>query len=282
MKAVQNDELGQSIAGLEPPRARTAFRSGLRSALLSTAASEWFAGGAAPRSRIRFGFAFAPRLVLATAVIAATALSASGVVAASSLPGDAIYPVKLAFEGVELALARDEVATVETLARQTDRRLDELERVATQRPEAAPTASASYRETAQRFRQVLDTLRAASSEKKNDRALKIADAATRKHVEVLVSIKQRHASPGIEEALERAKELEGRAKDESHEERDGDGARDEQRDNASTAPSKNRSGSDGPGQTQDHSDEDEEDGVDENDDANGDDKEDDNDEDDDD
>lgn len=282
MKTFQDDELGRTIAGLEPPRARTPFRSGLRSALLSTAASEWSAVGAAPRSRIRFGFAFAPRLVLATAVIAATALSASGVVAASSLPGDAIYPVKLALEGVELALARDEVATVETLARQTDRRLDELERVAAQRPEAAPTASASYRETAQRFRQVLDTLRAASSEKKNDRALKIADAATRKHVEVLVSIQQRHASPGIEEALERAKELQGRTKDQPREEREGDGARDEQRDNASTAPSKNRSGSDGPGQTQDRSDEDDEDGDDEtDDDAKGDDAEDNNDEDDD-
>jgi hypothetical protein len=215
-------------------------------------------------------FAFAPRLVLATVVIAATALSAGGAVAASSLPGDAIYPVKLAFEGVELALARDEVATVETLARQTDRRLDELERVAMQRPEAAPTANASYRETAQRFQHVLDTLRAASSDEKNDRALKIADAATRKHVEVLVSIKARHASPGIEQALERAKELEGRTKDQPREGRDGDGARDAQRDNASTAPSKNHSGAELPGQTQDR-DEDDEDGDDREDDNDGDD-----------
>jgi hypothetical protein len=276
LKVFQNDdELGRTIAGLEPPRARAPFRSGLRSALLSTAVSEWSAVTARPRSGVRYGFAFAPRLVLATAVIAATVLSASGAVAASSLPGDAIYPVKLGFEAVELALARDEVATVETLARQTDRRLDELERVATQRPEAAPTASASYQETAQRFRQVLDTLRAVSSEKKNDRALAIADAATRKHVEVLVSIQQRHASPGIEEALERAKELQGRAKDESREGRDGDGTRQEPRD-TSTAPSKNRFGAESPGPAQNLSAEDEGD-DDEDDDAMDDDEDEDND-----
>lgn len=232
MKArFEEDELGEAIASVDAPPARDAFRSGLRSALLTAAASEWSEPRPAPRPTL----SWAPRFAVSLAVIVAVAFGATGAAAASSLPGDTTYPVKLAFEQVEFALALDDAARVEVLTRQADRRLDELNRVAEQRPQSAPMASASYQVTVEKFQAAVDALRAAPADEKHDRALEVADAAAQKHVEVLEAIQRRSDAPGIEKALEQAREL-GRHTKDTDKKRD-DKGKDDDRNLAPSAPS---------------------------------------------
>ena len=103
------DDLARSIGEVESPTARDGFRASLRERLVASAAAEW---PSARRARpAGFSF-FAPRYALAAALVLAVALGA-GAAAASSLPGDPAYPLKLAFEEVELATAtRDRKSVV--------------------------------------------------------------------------------------------------------------------------------------------------------------------------
>ena len=210
-------ELGGFISTVEHPRARGKFRADLRRALVATATSEW----STPRTPAASGrFAWlatsplaAPRYALAFAVMVLAIFSASGVAAASSLPGDPTYSLKVAYEQVELALATDDAAKVEVLARQADRRLDELNRVAASRPDQAPTASDSYRETVARFEAAVLALRSAKAGDREDRAVDVAVTAAEKHIAVLEAIRARHETPGLDNALQQAQDLERKAKD---------------------------------------------------------------------
>jgi hypothetical protein len=125
----------------------------------------------------------------------------------------------MAFEQVELALAADDAAKVEVLARQADRRLDELNKVAASRPEQAPTASEAYRETVARFEEALLALKGAAPEDKEAAAVDVAVTAAEKHVAVLEAIKARHDTEDVNSALEQAKDLEQKAKDKKDEDR---------------------------------------------------------------
>ncbi len=211
----EDDELASAIARVSAPRSRDAFRSGLRSALLEAAANEWSERGYPAPDRPALAFAW--RVVLAGLVVFAMGSGATGAAAATSLPGDAVYPVKLALENVELSFARNDVAKVEVLARQADRRLDELNTVWTTRPESLPSANASYQSTVQRFQAAVDALKSAAAgandKDKQDEALDVAEAAADKHVGVLEDIRSRSNGPAIEKSLEQAKELEKSTKD---------------------------------------------------------------------
>ncbi|HYY54151.1 MAG TPA: DUF5667 domain-containing protein [Candidatus Dormibacteraeota bacterium] len=206
-------ELGGFISTVEHPRPRDKFRRELRRALVATAASEWSSQPAAPKSRLSFPGFVAPRYVLAFAVLMLAVLSAGGVAAASSLPGDVTYALKMAYEQVELALASDDAARVEILARQADRRLDELNKVTASRPEQAPTASDAYRETVAKFEDAVLALKGAAPEDKESAALDVAVTAAEKHIAVLEAIKARNDSEEVDNALEQARDLEQTAKD---------------------------------------------------------------------
>ena len=234
MKAhLEDDKLIETIVSVDRPRPREAFRTGLRSALLITAAEEWRAPA---RTAPRFTLAFAARYVVAAAVVLAVALGTTGFATAASLPGDATYGVKLAYEQVELALASDDTAKLDVLARQADRRLDELNKVSGQRPEMAPSASVAYQQTLAKFQAAVDALNAAEPAERSDAALDRAEAEAEKHIEVLEAIKERHDTPGIENALQGAHELQRHTKSKDGR-RDGD-QRDEPRkgDDQNVAP----------------------------------------------
>jgi hypothetical protein len=69
------------------------------------------------------------RGVLYASLVAALAASAAGAAAAESLPGDALYPVKLQFEEIRLQIAPPAMRA-DLMAISLDERLDELEALA--------------------------------------------------------------------------------------------------------------------------------------------------------
>ena len=218
------EDLADAISTVEAPRARKRFRTDLRRALIATAASEWTATSQPQSQRRRPWVALpssaAPRYALAFAVVMLAIFTAGGVAAASSLPGDVTYSLKLAYEEVELTLASDDAARVEVLARQADRRLEELNQVSASRPEQAPTASAAYLETVAKFEAAVVALKGAAPADKEDAAVDVAVTAAEKHIAILEQLKARHDTPGIDNALQQAKELEQKAKDKKRDDED--------------------------------------------------------------
>ena len=232
-----DQELGGFIATVEHPKARAAFGVELRKALVATAQSEW----SAPKAQTRRAPFALPGLVplryaLAVAVMVLAVVSAGGVAAASSLPGDPAYTLKLAYEQIELAVAGDDAAKVEVLARQADRRLDELNKVAGSRPEQAPTAADAYRDTVAKFEAAVLALKGAAPEDKEAAAVDVAITAAEKHVAVLEAIKARHDTEDVDSALQQAKDLEQKAKDKQRDDRGNSPGRERQSPNPRTTP----------------------------------------------
>jgi hypothetical protein len=185
---------------LERPMMRDAFRAELRGRLLEEAVVLL-----APRPR-RSLFSAWLRPALAAAVIAVVALGSATSVAASSLPGDALYGVKRGAEEVRLALAFDDLARMQLLAELADRRLSELAEIARQRPTAARTATSEYAQAVERFTNALDKLRDADSGAKGAMAQELADAARQKHIAVLGALKpflSPDAHPALDEVIEK-------------------------------------------------------------------------------
>lgn len=110
--------LGAHLAVVLPTQAPPAFRARLQAELQRSAPS-------ARRPRAR---ALVPRLaglLAAVVLMAATAVVAS----ASSLPGDALYPVKRVVEDARIALARSGAARVSLYLSLSDVRLSEIDRL---------------------------------------------------------------------------------------------------------------------------------------------------------
>lgn len=214
MRAPEHDDLEAAISGLGQPRPRAEFRAQLRHRVIMVAQHEL-----RPRPRRAAPFVVAPRFALAAALLVAVIGASGGIAAAASLPGDPAFVVKMAIEQVELALATDDTGRVAVLARQSERRLDELAKSTTTRP-AAPTTSAQYEAAVEQFRAAVDRLVAAPSDDKREAARAVAERAAAKHVAVLEALRQRHDTPGLDRALERAREIEARAKD--HDRKRGD------------------------------------------------------------
>ncbi len=182
---------------LPRPRMRDEFRSALRSTLLSEAAAAF-----APRPR-RSALAWL-RPALVAAAIALLVFTGAGKAAADSVAGEPAFALKRAAEEVQLSFTFDDVARVQFLAELSDRRLDELRKVA-DRPDAAPTASAEFAAAVARFRSAVDALRAAGTTDQREAAEDVAAAAREKHEAVLEQLRQRlpdEAKPGIERAIE--------------------------------------------------------------------------------
>ena len=208
MKAPEHDDLAVAISAADQPRARDEFRAQLRRRVIMVAQHEL----RTPQRRAA-RFVVAPRFALAAALLAAVIGASGGIAAAASLPGDPAFAVKMAIEQVEIALATDDAARVEVLARQSERRLDELAKTTTARPATAPTTSAQYQTAVEQFRAAVDKLVVAPSDDKREAARVVAERAAAKHIAVLEALRQRHDTPGLERALEQAHEIEERAKD---------------------------------------------------------------------
>jgi uncharacterized protein DUF5667 len=170
---------------LERPMIREQFRNELRGRLMSEAVLVL-----APRQS-RFTLLALLRPALAAAVILGLVFAGATSAAASSLPGDALYPVKRASEDVQVALTFDQVARMQLLSHLADRRLEELAAIVKHRPASATTATQAYAEAVEQFADALDNLREADSKDKRDAAQALADAAKAKHKAVLDAVKDK-------------------------------------------------------------------------------------------
>jgi len=197
---------------LPRPELRPEFRKRLRAQLMAEAVVLAEERRAHPwRVRLASWTVGALRPLLVTAVLAVMLLGGAGVAAAGALPGDLTYGLKQAAERVELALAFDEERKAEVLAAQAQRRLEELSRTASERPDKAPTASESYTDAVERFREAVEAVRQAEPADKREAVEELVDAAKAKHVPVLETLRERvpeAAQQGIDRALEEHKKLE--------------------------------------------------------------------------
>jgi hypothetical protein len=122
--------LSVDLGGLAPsgPAADPAFRLRARNRMLAAAAQRrgarrWNPLGALPRPVVRLAFAGA--FAVALMVGGLTSAAASG----NSLPGDALYPIKLAAERAQLAVTFDPVARARLHAHFAEVRLGEATRL---------------------------------------------------------------------------------------------------------------------------------------------------------
>ncbi len=202
------------MSGVRIPRPimRAEFRKRLRADLMNEAVAlaeerRW----RGTRSSARISMLVARlRPVAVAAVIVAVLLAGAGAAAAGSLPGDPGYGLKRAAEAVELALAPTAEAKLSVLATQAQRRLDDLTRTASERPDRAPTATAEYEAAVQRFAAAVEALRAAEPGTKHDAVDELVESTRAKHEAILEELEQRvpaSAQPGIERAIEEHEKL---------------------------------------------------------------------------
>jgi len=197
---------------LPRPRPRDAFRRELRGRLMIEARvalapreTAWTTWTRLQRTWLRPAVAFA--------AIALFLLGGSGLAAAGSLPGDPAFALKRAAEDVQLALAPDESARIEVLAAHADHRLAEFSKATSERPAAAPTASAAYAEAVAKLSAAIEALRGKpdTGEKKAAEARDVAERARAKHLLVLDELERRlpdEARDSIERAKHEAEKLE--------------------------------------------------------------------------
>ena len=208
---------------LPRPSPRDEFRKRLRADLMNEAvalAEERRLRRVSLPARILTLVTVRLRPVAVAATLVAMLLGGAGVAAAGSVPGDPAFALKRAAEEVELALAPDEDAKVEVLAKQTERRLEELGRSAA-RPDKAPTASAEYEAAVKKLAAAVAALRDAPAGQKREAVEQVVEAARDKHVQVLEELKERlpdEAKRGIERAIEQQKGIApGRSEDRKQE-----------------------------------------------------------------
>jgi hypothetical protein len=191
---------------LERPVMREAFRSELRSRLLTEASVVLARGGRTSwlsHTWLRPAFAAAAAFI----IVVGGATTASG----SSLPGDPLYGLKRTTEDVQVLLTFDDVARMALLSELTDRRLDDLAKIAAQHPAAAPTATSEYADAVERFNDAVDKLRSDDSDDKRAAAQAVAEAAREKHRAVLDAVRSRLSGErrdDLDRVIEREQERE--------------------------------------------------------------------------
>lgn len=193
---------------LPRPEPRDAFRRELRGRLMAEART-----ALAPRETawtlLRRTWL---RPALALGVTAVVLLGGSGLAAAGSLPGDPAFALKRAAEEVQLALATDDNARIDVLAIQADHRLAEFSKATSERPAAAPTASAAYVAAVAKLATAIEALRGKpdAGATKSGEARDVAERASTKHLIVLDELELRvpeQARDAIEQAKHEAEKL---------------------------------------------------------------------------
>ncbi len=185
-----------------------ALRARLRASLL--------AAPVAPARRAGFGWLNLPALrpVVAIALVLALLAAGGGSAAASSLPGDPAFGLKRAVEEVQVTLARDDVARLDTLVTQSDRRLGDLETAAAVRPSAIAPATDEYRAAIGRVDATLTTLLTQPATPARDAAIARTSAASADHLAMLQALAARlpaTAQQGIQRAIEAQQAVHGKS-----------------------------------------------------------------------
>ena len=191
---------------LPRPKPRDAFKRSLRAQLMAQAP-----GVLSPRettwAHVTGAFlrpALRPAMV--AAAIALLVVGGAGKAAADSLPGDAVFTLKVVAEQVQFAFALDDTTRLRLLAEQADHRLAELAEAVSSRPASAPTATDAYAAAVERFTSAVDALRGkpGTSADKQSAAEDVVDAAHDKHEAVLDEL-EKTAPASAQDGLERAK-----------------------------------------------------------------------------
>ena len=188
---------GETIAAYAKPRASARLRAELRRSLMNAPTPKTRFVIAIPAMRFR---AFAAT-ALALLVLAATATSA----AAASLPGDPAFALKRGLETIDAALASDDVARLQILLAQADRRLSDLHAVVATRPTATEAAINEYALAVARIEAAIASLGTQPSSARADAAIALAEATSASHVQVLTQLAARlpaAAQPGIQRAID--------------------------------------------------------------------------------
>jgi hypothetical protein len=187
---------------LPRPEPRDEFKRALRALLMAQAP-----GVLAKRETTWTFWTGLLRPAMVAAAIALLVAAGAGSVAAGSLPGDAVFPLKVAAEQVQLAFALDDGARLRLLAEQADHRLAELAEAVSARPRSAPAAEEAYATAVKALTAAVDAVRSQPNvtDEKKSAAEDVVDNAHEKHEAVLDDL-QRKLSPAEPPEIERAKQ----------------------------------------------------------------------------
>jgi hypothetical protein len=194
-------EFGERLSRRANVSPRPEFRAQLRSSLLSAPVA------LEPR-RTELGW---PRLLALRPALAAIlvlvllAAAGGGAAAATSLPGDPAFTLKRAAEDVQVALASDDVARLNTLVTQSDRRLVDLETLVGRHSAAVGAGTDEYASAVARVDAVVSRVAASPASSQRDAALARASATSADHLARLQALAARlpdAAQRGIQRAIE--------------------------------------------------------------------------------
>jgi len=184
------------------------FRAQLRGSLL--AAPVTFAvRRPSPIGRLALRSALAPILVLA--LLAATG---GGAAAATSLPGDPAFVLKRGVEQVQVALAPDEIARLDTLVAQADSRLADLETLSGRHSNAAGAGVDEYLAASTRVDEEVTRVSGMPASSRRDATLAHASTASADHLARLQALATKlpdAAQHGIQRAIEVQRTVHGKS-----------------------------------------------------------------------
>ena len=204
-------EFGERLSRYAKVTPRAEFRAQLRSSLLAAPvpfeAPLW-----SPRGWSRIlGLRPALTAALALALLAAVA---GGAAAAASLPGDPVFALKRAAEEAQVALASDDIARLDTLVTQADRRLVDLETLEARRSAAVGIGTDEYNAAATRLDVTVSQVAALPTSSRRDAALARAAGASADHLARLKALAARlpeAAQRGIQQAIEVQQRVHGKS-----------------------------------------------------------------------
>jgi hypothetical protein len=183
------------------------FRTQLRASLLAAPLSP-------PRQASGWSRLGALRPALAAVLVIALLAASGGSAAASSLPGDPAFALKRAVEDIQVALAPDDAARLDTLVTQTDSRLGDLQTAAAIRATAIAPATDEYLAAVARMDGALSTVLAEPTTAARDAAIGRAMTASATHIAMLQALATRlpaAAQSGIERAIAAQQAVHGRS-----------------------------------------------------------------------
>lgn len=154
------------------------------------------------------------RPALAAVLVIALLAAGGGSAAASSLPGDPAFALKRAVEDVQVALAPDDAAKLDTLVTQSDRRLADLQTVAAAHSSAVAPATNEYLAAVARMDSVLTETLTEPATPTRDAAIGRAAAASADHIAMLEALAARlpaAAQGGIARAIAAQQAVHGKS-----------------------------------------------------------------------
>jgi hypothetical protein len=163
----------------------------------------------APRRDNAWTFRFL-RPAMAVALAGLVLVAGAGTAAADSLPGDAAFPLKKAFEDLQVTLTFDDVQRVQILSQIADRRLAELRKAAERGDDKTAPASEEFAQAVARFRAAADAVQQAAPADKSAQVQDLVDQAREKHEPVLDEVQQKVSDVQTQDAIERAKDEENK------------------------------------------------------------------------